>query len=114
MALGLEETKSLLAESGRQQDAALRVTIARIQASGDAEKISAVEQLSRQYVSYSNNPNRQREAAYTLQKIADLEGTSAAFQAAKAKLAAEADADNKLAGGPAGGTGKVVNVRPST
>jgi hypothetical protein len=104
MALSLEETKSLLAESGRQQDAALRVTLARIAASGDADKISAVEQLSREYVAYSRNPNRQKEAAYILQRIAELESTSPAYQAAAAKLAQEEKERAALGGAaPAGG-----------
>jgi hypothetical protein len=107
MALGLEETKSLLAESGRQQDAALRVTLARIQASGDADKIDSAERLSREYLYYSSNPNTQREAEYTLQRIAALNRTGPQYLAAQAKLAQEAKERDELrnpAGGQAGGT----------
>jgi hypothetical protein len=107
MALSLEEVKSLLAESGRQQDAALRVALARIQASGDADKIDSAERLSREYISYSNDPNRQREAAYTLQRLAELNRTGPQYLAAQAKLAQEAKERDELrnpAGAQAGGT----------
>lgn len=109
--LGLEESKALLAESGRQQDAALRIAIARIQAN-EPDKVPALEQASRDYLNLMK-AGKTKEAAFIRAQIVSLAELDPAYLATQARL--EADAKKRQAlGGGAGGTGEftVLGSRP--